>query len=143
MYTVSKLYKQNEQTWVNLQRRLNSIQFPYSKLFTDNEIHLLVNNKAVSVGSSESYFIPTLLTTTAFILACNDSRVEVISTHRQPLNLFIIFVGYPGTSEYKICIFGFTMPLTKNFLFFSSVPQRFTWVRSYLVSLANLFLILT
>lgn len=101
MYTVSKLYKQNEQTWVNLQRRLNSIQFPYSKLFTDNEIHLLVNNKAVSVGSSESYFIPTLLTTTAFILACNDSRVEVISTHRQPLNLFTIFLDFQGLVSIK------------------------------------------
>ena len=31
MYTVSKLNKQNEQTWVNLQRQLNSVQFPYSK----------------------------------------------------------------------------------------------------------------
>ena len=117
MYTVSKLNKQNEQTWVNLQRRLNSIQFPYSKLFTNDEVHRFVKNKAVSVGSSEGYFIPTSLTTTAFILACNDSSVDA-STHKQPLNLFTIFVGYPGTGEYKICIFGFTVLLpTISYLF--------------------------
>lgn len=98
MYTISKLNKQNEQTWVNLQRRLNSIQFPYSKLFTNDEVHCFVKNKAVSVGSSEGYFIPTLLTTTAFILTCNDAHVDT-STHKQPLNLFIIFVGYLGTGE--------------------------------------------
>ena len=28
MYVVSKLNKQHEQTWINLQKRLNSVQFP-------------------------------------------------------------------------------------------------------------------
>lgn len=117
MYTVSKLNKQNEQAWVNLQRRLNYIQFPYSKLFTNDEVHRFVKNKAVSVGSSEGYYIPTLLTTTAFILVCNDAWIEA-STHNQPLNLFTIFVGYPGTGEYKICRFGFTVLLpTLSYLF--------------------------
>ena len=64
----------------------------------NDDVHSFVKNKAVSVGSSEGYFIPTLLTTTAFILACNDARVDT-STHKQPLNLFTIFVGYPGTGE--------------------------------------------
>ena len=101
MYTVSKLNKQNEQAWVTLQRRLNYIQFPYSKFFTNDEDYRFVKNKVVSVGSSEGYYIPTLLTTIAFILVCNDVRVDA-STHKQPLNLFTILVGYPGTGEYKI-----------------------------------------
>lgn len=42
MYTVSKLNKQNEQAWVNLQRLLNYVQFPYSKLFTNDEVHRFV-----------------------------------------------------------------------------------------------------
>ena len=87
MHTVSKLTKQNKQTWVKLQRRLNSAQFPHSKLFTNDKVHSFVTNKAISVGSPEGYFIPTLLTTTAFILAWNDTRVDS-STHKQPLNLF-------------------------------------------------------
>lgn len=117
MYTVSKLNKQNEQAWVSLQRWLNYIQFPYSKLFTNDEVHRFVKNKAVSVGSSEGYYIPTLLTTTAFILVCNDAWIEA-STHNQLLNLFTIFVGYPGTGEYKICRVGFTVLLpTLSYLF--------------------------
>ena len=86
MNTVSKLNKQNKQTWVKLRRRLNSAQFPHSKLFTNNKVHSFVTNKAISVGSPKGYFIPTLLTTTAFILAWNDARVDS-STHKQPLNL--------------------------------------------------------
>ena len=63
------------------------------------------------------YFILTLLTTRAFVLACNNARVDA-STHKQPLNLFTVFVGYPGTGEYKICIFGFTVVLpTLSYLF--------------------------
>ena len=134
MYTVSKLNKQNEQTWVNLQRRLNSIQFPYSKLFTNDEVHRFVKNKAVSVGSSEGYFIPTLLTTTAFILACNDARVDP-STHRQPLNLFTIFVGYPGTGEYKI--FGFTVLLPTLSHLFPPFGNIIHGLNRNLVSLPN------
>ena len=87
MNTISKLNKQNKQTWVKLQRRLNSVQFPLSKLLTNDKVHSSVKNKAISVGSSEGYFIRTLLTTTAFILAWNDARVDS-STHKQPLYLF-------------------------------------------------------
>lgn len=96
MYAVSKLNKQHEQTWINLQKRLNSVQFPYEKLFDSQQVHHFVKNKAVSVGSCEGYFIPSLLTTTAFLMACNKARVDT-STNKQPLNLLTIFVGYPGT----------------------------------------------
>ena len=98
MYAVSKLNKQHEQTWINLQKRLNSVQFPYEKLFTSQDVHRFVKNKAVSVGSCEGYFIPSLLTTTAFLMACNKVRVDT-STHKQPLNLLTVFVGYPGTGK--------------------------------------------
>ena len=60
--------------------------------------HQFVKNKAVSVGSCKEYFIPSLLTTTAFLMACNNVRVDS-STHKQPLNLLTIFVGYPGTGK--------------------------------------------
>ena len=98
MYTVSKLNRQLEQTWVNLQKRLNEVQFSYRSLFSSEEVHDFVKNKAVSVGSCEGYFIPSLLTTTSFLLACSNGRVDT-STHQQPFNLFTIFVGYPGTGK--------------------------------------------
>ena len=64
MYALSKLNKQNEQTWVNLQKRLNEVQFQYRSLFTTAEVHNFVKNKSLAVGSCEGYFIPSLLTTT-------------------------------------------------------------------------------
>ena len=98
MYTSAKLNKQTEQTWVNLQQRLNAVQFPYSKIFPCSDVHDFVKNKALSVGSSEGYFIPSLLTTTAFVLASKHACVDT-STYKQPLNIFTIFVGYPGTGK--------------------------------------------
>lgn len=100
MYALSKLNKQNEQTWVNLQKRLNEVQFSYKKLFPE-PVHNFINNKAVSVGSCEGYFVPSLLTTTAYLLACNHARVQTL-THDQPLNIYTIFVGYPGTGKHSI-----------------------------------------
>ena len=100
MYAVSNLNKQHEQTWINLQKRLNSVQFPYQKLFPNQEVYQFVKNKAISVGSCKGYFIPSLLTTTAFILASNNAQVNT-TTHKQPLNIFTIFVGYPGTGKFN------------------------------------------
>ncbi|KAK2558754.1 hypothetical protein P5673_018963 [Acropora cervicornis] len=98
MYALSKLNRQNEQTWVNLQKRLNEVQFSYKKLFPNSDVHEFLKNKAVSVGSCEGYFIPSLLTTTAFLLASKGARVQTL-THNQPLNIFTILVGYPGTGK--------------------------------------------
>ena len=104
MYTLSKLNKLHEQTWVNLQKRLNEVQFSYRKLFPQPEVYEFIKNKAVSVGSWEGYFVPSLLTTTAYILACNHARVHArvqALTHNQPLNIYTIFVGYPGTGTFN------------------------------------------
>lgn len=61
----------------------------------------------LSAGCSKRYFIPTLLTTTPFILACNNAHIDT-STHKQPLKLFTIFVGYPGLASI-MHIFDFTI----------------------------------
>ena len=88
MSVIAKLNKQSEQTWVNLQKRLNEVQFPYEHLFNSDEVHKFVKNKAVSVGSCLGYFVPSLLTTTSFVLASSSARIQT-STHKQPLNLYI------------------------------------------------------
>ena len=100
MYAVSKLNKQHEQAWINLQKWLNSVQFLYQKLFPNRDVYEFIKKGAISIGSCEGYFIPSLLTTTAFILASNNAQVN-ITTHKQPLNIFTIFVGYPGTGKFN------------------------------------------
>lgn len=49
MYALSKLNNQQEQTWVNLQKRLNEVQFLYRKLFPKREVYEFIKNKAESV----------------------------------------------------------------------------------------------
>ena len=93
MYALSKLNKQHKQTWVNLQKCLNEVQFPYRVLFLSEEVYNFVKYKAISVGSCEGYFIPSLITTTSFMLACSNGRIHTC-TQQQSLNLFTIFVGY-------------------------------------------------
>lgn len=74
-----KLDRQNEKTWVNLQKRLNEVQVSYKKLFPNSDVHEFIKNKAVSVGGCEGYFIPSLLTTTAFLLASKGARVQMLT----------------------------------------------------------------
>ena len=96
MHASSKLNMQHEKTWVNLQKRLNEVQFPYKKSFSRPEVNGFENHKAVSVGSCEGHFISSRLATTAYLLAKNQATIKTL-THSQPLNIFTIFVGYQGT----------------------------------------------
>ena len=48
--------------------------------------------------SNTSYFMPILLTTTEFLSAKNGCTVETL-THEQPMNIYGIFVGYPGMGK--------------------------------------------
>ncbi|CAH3184508.1 unnamed protein product, partial [Porites lobata] len=124
MYAVSKLNKQHEQTWINLQKRLNSVQFPYQKLFPNQDVYQFVKNKAVSVGSCEGYFIPSPLTTTGFILTSNNTQVN-ITTHKQPLKKFTIFVGYPGTGKSSAIQYAAQDPL-ENLDFTDAIISKTT-----------------
>lgn len=84
------------------------MQLPYDLLFETPEVYDFIKNKAMSVGSCEGYFTPSLLTSMAFVLASNQATVKTL-THNQPLNIFTIFVGYPGTGNYTL--FGFNLYL--------------------------------
>ena len=53
-----------------------------------------------SVGSCKGYFVPSLLTTNAFLLACNHARAQTLM-YDQPLNITTIFVGFPGTGMFN------------------------------------------
>ena len=113
MYALSKLNKWNEQTWVNLQKRLNEVQFPYATLFASSEVQNFVKNKSLSVSSCKGYFIPSIWTTTAYILVSNQAKVNTL-THSQPLNVYTIFVGYPGKG--KFFEFSFVLSGSNHFM---------------------------
>ncbi|KXJ14385.1 uncharacterized protein LOC110238953 [Exaiptasia diaphana] len=123
MYSVSKLNKQNEQTWINLQKRLNDVQFKYDNLFPE-AVYQFIQNKATSVGSCDGYFIPSLLTASAFVMANRKAVVETAS-HNQPLNLYTIFLGHPGTGKSSAIQYGAQEPL-ENLNYTSSIVSKFS-----------------
>ena len=71
--------------------------FDYSKMFSEPVFEFL-NKKSQELGSSIGYVVPSLLTSTAYILATNDATFQ-IGTHLQPLNLYTMMVGHPGTGK--------------------------------------------
>lgn len=115
MYALSKINKQHEQTWVALQKRLNSVQFNFETIFTNNDTYKFIHNKAISVGSCDGYVIPSLLTTTAYVLAQKGTKIET-TTHKQPMNLYTLFIGYPGTGKFCHSVI-YNDALTMNYAF--------------------------
>ena len=135
MYALSKLNRQNEQTWVNLQKRLNEVQFSYKKLFSNSDVHEFIKNKAVSVGSCEGYFIPSLLTPTAFLLASKGARVQTLyGIQGTALNWFKSYLTnrtqrcFVNGSLSRICSLKCGVPqgtiLISRFTYSKSVTQR-------------------
>lgn len=133
MSALAKLNKQHEQTWINLQMRLNEIQFQYDTLFDEENVYTFLKNKAISVGSCPGYFVPSLLTTTAYILACNNTFIDV-TTHKEPLNLYTVFIGYPGTGKGCSTIIltnPFTCSQTINMKSIFITTHSFLFVKSF------------
>ena len=73
------------------------MQLDYSELFTD-EVYSFLENMAKSIGSSIGYLLPSILTSTAFALGSHGAQL-MVGTHLQPINLFTIFIGHPGTGK--------------------------------------------
>ena len=85
------------------------MSYQYCDLF-EEEVKQFVENKAISLGSSIGYFAPSILTTTAFILANNGAMIDC-KTHRQIPNLYTMFVGYPGTRKSAAIDHSATAPI--------------------------------
>lgn len=73
------------------------MQFDYSELFPE-EVYSFLDNMAKSIGSSIGYLLPSILTSTAFALGSQGAQL-MVGTHIQPINLFTIFIGHPGTGK--------------------------------------------
>ena len=91
------LSRQNENTWASFHRRVSGIAFNYEELFSDAVFRFL-EAKAKSIGSSVGYLLPSLITATSFLLTNNDAHF-LNGTHLQPLNLYTMPVGHPGTGK--------------------------------------------
>ena len=91
------LSRQNENTWASFHRRVSGIAFNYEELFSD-AVFKFLEAKAKSIGSSVGYLLPSLMTATSFLLANSDAHF-LNGTHLQPLNLYTMSVGHPGTGK--------------------------------------------
>lgn len=96
----AKIARQSETTWALFHKRVSSMQFDYSDLFPA-EVYSFLENKAKSISSSIGYLLPSILTSTAFTLGSHGAQL-MVGTHTeciQPINLFTIFIGHPGTGK--------------------------------------------
>ena len=108
MSKLAKVAKQHEKTWAQLHRRLISIPFDYDCLFPPS-VAEFVNKKAASIGSCPGYLVPCLLTSTASIIAQNF--VLRSGLQEMPSNLYLVFVGPPGTGKSRALKEGALQPM--------------------------------
>ncbi|KAJ7334338.1 hypothetical protein OS493_014648 [Desmophyllum pertusum] len=92
-----RLSRQNEGTWASFHRRVSGLTFNYAGMFPE-PVFKFLDTKAKSLGSCVGYLVPSMLTATAFLLANNDAHF-LNGTHLQPLNIFTMTVGHPGTGK--------------------------------------------
>lgn len=93
---ISRLKRQHENTWADLQRRLMCIPFDYSTLFPNN-VFEFIQQSAVSMSSCIGYLVPCLLSTTSFVMGINS----LISNEDRcfPCNLYVMVIGPPATGK--------------------------------------------
>ena len=94
---ILRLSRQNEATWTSFHRRVSGIHYNYDQLFPETVFQFL-EAKAKSVGSSIGYLVPSLMTATSFLLGNTDAHF-LNGNHIQPLNLYTMSVGHPGTGK--------------------------------------------
>ena len=87
---IQRLNKQHESTWTELHKRLISMPFRYSEIFSP-AVGEFVKNMSLSLSSCRGYFVPCLMRTTVFIVGTGS----LIARRDQlmPLNLYTIVVG--------------------------------------------------
>ena len=94
---------------LKLLKRVSNVPVQFHEIFPKDVVRFL-SSKATFLNSSIGYLAPALLATTAFLSARNGYTVEAL-THEQPLNLYTIFVGYPGTGKSSALQHGCLEPI--------------------------------
>ena len=94
---IQRLNKQHESTWAELHKRLISMPFSYTEIFNP-AVGEFVRNVSHSVSSSEGYFVPCLISTTAFLVGTGSLIRE-----RRPVDAFKSLYGsYRTANDRKI-----------------------------------------
>ena len=91
---LTKLRKQPNSTWAQLQKRLIALPDPFETLFPA-EVWSFILNKSHSISTNPGYVSSTLITTTAFMTG--TATTLKTATQEMPLNIYSIFVGPPTT----------------------------------------------
>ena len=75
------------------------MEFDYSDLFP-TKVYSFLDNKAKPISCSIGYLLPSILTSILhFVLEVMVHAHVMIRTHIQPINLYTLFIGYPGTGN--------------------------------------------
>ena len=93
---LTKLRKQPNSTWAQLQKRLIALPDPFETLFPV-EVWSFILNKSHSISTNPGYVSSTLITTTAFM--AGTATTLKTATQEMPLNIYSIFVGPPTTGK--------------------------------------------
>ena len=93
---LTKLRKQPNSTWAQLQKRLIALPDPFETLFPA-EVWSFILNKSHSISTNPGYVSSTLITTTAFM--AGTATTLKTATQEMPLNIYSIFVGPPTTGK--------------------------------------------
>ena len=83
------------------------------------DIATFLRYKSIFLNSSIGNFTPALLITTACLSKKNRHTVEMYKSlmQEQPMNIYGIFVGYPGTGKSSAIQHGCLEPMAKFFEF--------------------------
>ena len=93
---LTKLRKQPNSTWAQLQKRLIALPDPFETLFPA-EVWSFILNTSHSISTNPGYVSSTLITTTAFM--AGTATTLKTATQEMPLNIYSIFVGPPTTGK--------------------------------------------
>ncbi|KAJ8048277.1 hypothetical protein HOLleu_00528 [Holothuria leucospilota] len=94
---LSKINKQQEETWTGLHRRLTSIDFDLGSVFC-GQVASFIENSAKAISSCTGYALSCLLTTCGFISA-RKTLIKMPNGHTQNSNIFQLVVGPPSTGK--------------------------------------------
>ena len=93
---LTKLRKQPNSTWAQLQKHLIALPDPFETLFPA-EVWSFILNKSHSIRTNPGYVSSTLITTTACM--AGTATTLKTATQEMPLNIYSIFVGPPTTGK--------------------------------------------
>ena len=123
---LTKLRKQPNSTWAQLQKHLIALPDPFETLFPA-EVWSFILNKSHSISTNPGYVSSTLITTTAFM--AGTATTLKTATQEMPLNIYSIFVGPPTTGKsqaIKECAISPMASVTAEADSASPVIQKYT-----------------